>query len=129
MKDIEKTVLVAGRKLYGYDIRAEVTLLKEDIHVLITGGSLPHVGAVSVYCDGSEEGWIQLPGHKEKIVADHWSRVLSEECCCRVTTVCGIHYDDLSKKDIAQIISAMEELLLEILYSIRKEQFYEKKEN
>lgn len=111
--------LLLERNLYGYDILAEVTLLKEDIHILLTGGSLPHTGAVSMYCDGREDGAIQPEGHKEKTVSDSWSRRLSEEFHCRVTTVCGIHYENLTKEEILQIVSVTEEMQTEAVRKIK----------
>lgn len=109
------------RCLYGYRIWAAVTLLNADIHVLLTGGSLPHTGAVSMYFDGKEEGNIQPEGHKDQVISESWSRRLSEEFHCRVTVVCGIHYDHLARDEIMQIISATGEMLEEIISEIRKQ--------
>lgn len=116
---LSKEKLLLEKSVYGYDIRAEVTLLKHDIHILLTGGSLPHTGAVSMYWDGREDGAIQPEGHREKIVTDRWSRTLSEEFHCRVTTVCGIHYDHLSKEEIRQIVSVTDEMLAEAVKRIK----------
>ncbi len=109
------------RNLYGYDICAEITLLKNDIHVLITGGSLPHTGAVSMYCNGKEVGAVQSEGHRDKVVADRWSQRLSEEFCCRVTAVCGIHYDKLAKDEIRQVVFVTDEMLEEASDRIEKQ--------
>lgn len=109
------------RNLYGCDICAEITLLKNDIHVLITGGSLPHTGAVSMYCNGKQEGAIQPEGHRDKVVADRWSQRLSEEFCCRVTAVCGIHYDKLATDEIRQVVFVTDEMLQEASEWIEKQ--------
>lgn len=116
--------LLLERKLYGYDILAEVTLLKEDIHILIVGGSLPHTGAVSMFCEGREDGAVQPDGHKDKTVSDKWSRTLSAEFHCRVTTVCGIHYDHLTKDQIRHIVGVTDEMLAEAAEEIRSQRFH-----
>lgn len=114
--------ILAERSLYGYVIQAELTLLKKDIHALIIGGSLPHTGAVSMYCDGREDGAIEPDGHKDKTVANIWGRRLSEEFHCRATVVCGIHYDNLTKDEIMQIVSMTEEMLEEIIRKGKEKQ-------
>lgn len=106
--------------LYGYDICAEITLLKEDIHVLLTGGCLSHTGAVSMYFNGRLEGTIQPEGHKDQLVSDIWGKQLSEKFSCRVTVVCGIHYDDLKKNEIRKIVLFTEELLEKAVGEIGK---------
>jgi hypothetical protein len=73
-----------------------------------------------MYCDGREEGSIQPEGHKEKVVADLWSQTLSEKFHCRATTVCGIHYDNLDKKEIMEIVSVTQEMLTEAVIGIRR---------
>lgn len=129
---LEDGKLSLESRLFGYDILAEVTLLKEDVHVLLTGGSLPHTGAVSMYCDGREDGEIQPEGHRDKTVSDRWSRVLSAEFHCRVTTVCGIHYDHLTKDEITRVVSVTDEMLAEAVQKIsdiRRKRHYGKKES
>lgn len=118
--------IVSERKLYGYVICAEVTFLKEDIHVLLTGGSLPHTGAVSMYCNGRKDGVIQPEGHKDETLSDRWSRRLSEEFHCRTTVVCGIHYENLTKGEIVGIISVTEDMLEEVIRKRKEKQHGEK---
>jgi hypothetical protein len=89
--------------------------MKQDIQVLLSGGSLPHTGAVAVYKDGQCEGVIQPEGHKEQVIAEKWSRILSEKSQERVTTLCGIHYDNLKPDEIQQVLSVTDEMLEEVL--------------
>lgn len=120
------------RNLYGHAVCAEIMLLENDIHILLTGGSLPHTGAVSMYCDGREDGTIQPEGHRDKTVSDRWSQRMSQEFHCRVTTVCGIHYDKLTKDEITQVVSVTDEMLAEAMQKIsdiRRKRHYGKKES
>lgn len=99
----------------GYLIEATMTLLKEDIHILLVGGSLPHTGAVAMYCNGISEGLLQPQGHKDGVVAERWAKTFSEVFHGRATVVCGIHYDELSKEQIAEIVSLTDEMLLDAI--------------
>lgn len=108
------------RSLYGFPITARVTLLPRDIHVLLTGGQLPHTGAVSLYRQGVREGAIQPPGHREQAVSDRWAETLSRRFDCRATVVCGIHYDNARPDQIAGILSIAEEMLEEAACCIHK---------
>lgn len=113
-------MIVIKKELFGFEIVAETTLLSNDIHVLITGGSLPHTGAVSMYHDGTSDGFIQPLGHKDKTISELWSKNLSEEFHCRVTTVCGIHYDNLTFEQIMRVVSTTEKMLEETIFHINK---------
>ncbi|MBU3112614.1 prenylated flavin chaperone LpdD [Clostridium lacusfryxellense] len=83
-------------EVYGYDIEANITAMSSDIHILLTGGCLPHTVAVSIFEDVKEVGFIQLDGHKDGLVSSKWAKKISEEFHCRVTVVCGIHYDNVT---------------------------------
>lgn len=113
-------IIKIDRTWAGYPICATVTLLKEDIHVLLTGGSLPHTGAVSMFCNGKEDGQLQPSGHKDRAVSERWGKLLSETFQCRVTAVCGIHYDDLERKQIAEIVALTDEMLTEAIREINR---------
>ena len=113
-------MIIVKNELFGFEIVAETTLLPHDIHVLITGGNLPHTGAVSMYSNGISEGFIQPVGHKDKAVSELWSKKLSEEFHCRVTTVCGIHYDNLTFEQIMKVVSTTEKMLEDTIFHINK---------
>lgn len=94
-------------------IEACITKMEHDIHVLLTGGSLPHTGAVSIFEEGIEAGSILLKGHKDGVVGSRWGKELSEKFRCRVTVVCGIHYDGASGSMIEEILGKTEDMLQE----------------
>lgn len=114
-----------ARSLYGHPITARVTLLPRDIHVLLTGGQLPHVGASSLFWKGEAEGAIQPAGHREQALTDRWAEALSRRFGCRAAVVGGIHYDNASPEQIAEIVSITEEMLEEAsrcIQEIKKEE-------
>ena len=107
------------QKLMDYPITACITLLNEDIHVLLTGGSLPHTGAVAMYQAGEEDGTIQPAEHRDLVLAKLWAESLSCWFLCRVTVVCGIHYDGIGSTEIARIVSVCSDLLQQAIRSIQ----------
>ncbi len=108
------------RQLYGYNIEANVTVMDRDIHILLTGGCLPHVGAVSIFKKGKKENSIQLPGHKDGVVGGRWARQLSEKFPYRVTVVCGIHYDNASAGMIEEIVRKTDEMYCEVIKNLEQ---------
>jgi gallate decarboxylase subunit D len=106
------------RQVFGYDIKACITKMDGDIHILLTGGSLPHTGAVSIFEKGKEVGFIQLPGHKDGVVGSRWAKELSEIFPYRVTVVCGIHYDNASGGMIQEIVEQTSDMLQEVIKNL-----------
>jgi hypothetical protein len=97
--------------LFDYPIRCTVTTLDSGIHVLLTGGSRSHIGAVSVAQPGQPVDTMIFPGHKDQFISEPWAKKLSEATGQRVCVVCGIHYDDATKAQIAAILDETERLL------------------
>lgn len=108
------------RSLWGFPVTACITLLPRDIHVLLTGGQLPHVGAMSLFSRGEAEGAVQPAGHREQTLTDHWAEVLSRRFDCRVAVVGGIHYDNATPAQIKTILSVTEKMLAETITFIDK---------
>lgn len=89
-----------------------------DYNVLISGGDAPHIGSVSVARPG-EDGEILLeklvlPTHKDDYVGDLYAKELARLTGHTVSVACGIHYDGITKAEIAQVLSAMEQLLQQV---------------
>lgn len=109
------------RTLFGADITAQVTMLDDDIHVLLTGGERPHVGAAALAQTGELTGCLSFPGHKEQVVCEQWARSLSEYTGGCATVACGIHYDHLAPERIQAVLDICDKLLDETLQRIKKE--------
>jgi len=112
---VEGTVIVLERKLLGYSLRAEAKGLDEGMEVLLLGGCRTHIGAVSV---GEPDGTVQtleFPGHKDQLLSEPWAAALAKALGERTCVLCGIHYDEATKEQIAQIVETAGEMLLELL--------------
>lgn len=106
-------------RVYGYDIEADITVMYSDIHILLTGGCLPHVGAVSIFENGKETLNIQLSEHKDGLVSSKWAREVSKVFHSRVTVVCGIHYDNATSKMLQEIVGHTEKMLEELIKNLK----------
>lgn len=102
------------RELYGHEIEAVITKMPRDIHILLAGGELPHIGAISIFQNGQQEAHTELAGHKEGGISSKWAKELSARFLCRVTVVCGIHYDNAAREMIEEIVRRTDEMLLQI---------------
>lgn len=95
----------------GYPVKAACTVLDEGIHVLITGGSRTHVGAVSYAFLGEPVQTVQFPEHRDGTVSAFWAEKLCRQFGTPVVVNCGIHYDRVSGNDIKEIVAVTERLL------------------
>lgn len=88
------------------DIELSETLAGRDILLLITGG-VRHIGAASTaYVDGDkiEVMTSALPHHKEHTLSEPIATRVAQTLHVTVTVVMGIHYDDLTKEGISEVV-------------------------
>lgn len=103
------------RQFQGALITAQVLCFPQGVHISLFGGTLPHIGAVSIIDPKKNCMTTQFPGHKDGVVSARWAEVLLQHCLCPAVIEVGIHYDDLSKAEIAAICSLTDEMLAELL--------------
>lgn len=86
------------------------------------GGEKPHIGAVSVGFGTEKDKVIVFPGHREDIIVRELAEKLTKCKWMDHAVICGgIHYDDIPKEWIQDIILICRELgdqLLEKLNSV-----------
>ena len=107
--------LTLRRSLMGAALTAYVNCLPEGIHVGIFGGTLPHIGAVSVVDPEGNITTQQFDRHRDGVVSERWARALAEAGCFPAVITAGIHYDGLSREQIAEVVALTDELLEELL--------------
>ena len=93
------------------DIELSATVVGRDLLLLITGG-LRHIGASSTaYVDGDriEVLTSAVPNHKEHTLTETIAMRVAEATRRTVTVVMGIHYDNLSKEDIMEVVKMVED--------------------
>lgn len=109
------------KEVLNYPISVQLSKSGADWLVKIFGGCTPHIGSTSVAYwvqDRVEVKTILLPTHRDDVVSEQFAKTLSTYSHSTVTVVCGIHYENPDKQELAQIVSCTQELLDEILNSI-----------
>ena len=129
---IENTekIFTVEREVCGYPLRVGIKRIGEDLLLSVEGGQQPHIGCViqsvprpSLTGDGScsaTSSVLNLTEHKDEYLC----RKLSEQICaaCQTTVVCtgGVHIDQITKEEIADILQAVEEIGETVISKIRK---------
>lgn len=107
--------------LMGEKIFVRAVKLDEGMQVLIAGGEKSHIGAISYARPDEPIETIQFPGHKEGIISSTYARTLSERLKETVCAECGIHYDNLKKEQIEQVVKVCQKLLDQLTESMKKD--------
>ena len=109
------------RELMGAPITAHAIYLPNGLQVTIYGGTLPHIGAVSVVDPQGNVTTRQFPTHKDGVVSEKWAKALLEAGYCPAVVTAGIHYDGLSREQIDQVVALTSEMLAELLDALGKQ--------
>jgi len=93
------------------DIELSVNVVGRDILLVITGGER-HIGAASTaYVNGEdiEVSTSAVPHHKEHTISENIALRVAEALRRTVTVVMGIHYDNLTKEGIQEVVRIVDE--------------------
>ncbi|MGN1191606.1 MAG: hypothetical protein ACI4S0_02950 [Dorea sp.] len=115
---------IIEKHVSGTTIRAEITRLGNDYHILLTGGGQPHIGCIvlalprpSLTGNGqvsSTASVLNVTGHKDEQIC----RYLAEQISARkkAVVVCsgGVHMDGITEKQIEEIVEIVREIAEEI---------------
>ncbi len=101
------------RKYRGKDITARISILDSGIQILLTGGDLPHIGAVGVLDPDGQIAVTEFSGHKEDILCRQWLKALSDVHIMPAAMTAGIHYDDLNRSGISDVLELTDNMLHE----------------
>lgn len=98
-------------ELFDRAITVEILCLEQDLHVSVYGGDLPHIGAVSIVSSDGACSTVQFPKHRDGAISERWARALAYAGYCPAVVEAGIHYDQLSKQGIAEVLSLTDKML------------------
>ncbi len=101
--------------LMGREITARVIQLPKGIQVTLSGGDLPHIGAVSIAEPDGNISTNQFPSHREGGIAAEWAAALVNAGLAPAVVAVGIHYDNLSREGIAAVVQETQAMLAEVL--------------
>lgn len=106
---MDNNLRLAGRQVGRIQLFCGLSRLGADLFAILFGGEA-HIGALALAAPGARTDCIAAPGHREdeiaRALADHIARALN----CRVAVACGIHYDNITKSEIAIVGQLAEEM-------------------
>lgn len=88
-----------------YAVEATAVFAGNDISICVVGGTLPHIGAVSLAVyeasrDSATVSTVCVHTHRDDAVAAYFAKSVSREIKCTVTVSAGLHVDDATDTDI-----------------------------
>ncbi len=103
-----------------YTVHAEVRLLGADVLVILTGGTKPHIGSIAVGLPrpsltneeivSSTSSVYNFLGHKDHVIAQRVTEMLSSRLNRNVVAVAGFHIDKISPEGISRVVENCDEL-------------------
>jgi hypothetical protein len=106
---------IVKRTILNKEITACVQSLDHGIQVTITGGDLSHVGSVSVMDEQGSLTTTLFPNHRDNVIGDKWAGEIYKKNSLPVVVTAGVHYDNINKNDIENIINETDDMLDEVL--------------
>lgn len=109
-------------------IRVEITRLGQDYHILLTGGEKPHIGCIvlavprpSLAGNGqvsSTASVLNVTGHKDEQICRYLAEYISAEKESVVVCTGGIHIDQITERQIGEIVEIVRIIAEEIVEKI-----------
>ena len=103
-----------------YTVYAEVRLLGEDVLVILSGGTKPHIGSIAVAHPrpslteeeivSSTSSVYNFLGHKDHVIAQRVAEMLSSRLNRNGVTVACFHIDKITQEGITRVIENCDEL-------------------
>ena len=113
------TQFTLNRELMSAPITAHAICLPSGLQVTVYGGTLPHIGAVSVVDPQGNITTQQFPTHKDGVVSERWARALLDTGYCPTVVTAGIHYDGLNREQIGDVVKLTDDMLGELLQTLK----------
>lgn len=112
---LKKTQSFYAKKKCGrMEVEARAIAMGRDLLVSLTGGEA-HAGAAAIAGPDGNTRSLALPGHRDDAPASTAAGILAAELDCNVIVTAGIHYDNVTREEIAQIMEMCHILTAEIL--------------
>lgn len=101
-------------------INAQCQSLDNDLLIIITGGAA-HIGAIALAEPDKPAQAIGKSNHREKELAEHIAQAVAAALARPVTVCAGIHYDNIDKAEIDEILNLCAKLC-DVVITIYQEQ-------
>ena len=102
----------------------DLTVMGNDFTLSVYGGDAPHVGSVVMSTArpsltgkglGVTCSVLNGIGHKDEIIGRLFAEALAKKKNCTVVCSCGIHIDNITEEQLAQVQIAAEKILKQLL--------------
>ncbi len=103
------------------EVTLEATRIGKDLLVVITGGK-GHIGAVGAGSGCGElavSSVITTPGHRDDRIAKGAAERITKTLGCNCAVIAGVHYDDITAREITDVLSLSEQLVEELEGALR----------
>lgn len=118
---IKKSVIEQPLPQLGTKLTMEISQLGEDYHILLTGGTKPHIGCTvlaiprqSLTGNGklsSTSSVINLPGHKDEQICRYLAEQFASQNNAVVVCTGGFHMDNMNPEQIRQVMKAVQKMV------------------
>lgn len=110
-----------NRKKGRLDINLIAFEIGKDLFVLLTGGE-EHLGSVTVGMTGSEveTQTVAIKGHKEYVLTQKIGEILAKKYMGNFVICCGIHFDDITREEIASVLKLSCDITKELCSILEK---------
>ena len=109
-----------------YRVTARLERCGGDLNAVITGGELPHIGAVALaqYEPERQSATVSVLtayGHRDDAVASRFAKALAAAGRCCASAAAGIHVDGADAGDIAVLQANCEQCLSALLRELEEQ--------
>jgi len=111
----------------GIQLQACAMTAGEDLCVVITGGTHPHIGSVSIGLPRNSQkddkspsatvSTFNVTSHKDDLVGNLFAHEISAQFGCRTVVTCGIHVEDADE----EILETIQNMADDILKRLKKQ--------
>lgn len=105
--------------ILGHVINIGVYDTGAGINILIEGGEKGHIGAVAIALSGRVIESIVFPFHKENVICEKWAVKLSMVYNGPVIVEAGVHYDNITREQIQEILEVLDKELNSLVKDIQ----------
>jgi len=122
-------IIEIQKEYEGLNVVLQATAMGKDWNVVITGGEIPHLGAVALGIPrtslqnpehtSATVSVLTLTGHKEDEVARPAAHFLASRLNAPVVVSCGIHNDNIKPEDIRRVGEMVQEALSDLVAAAR----------
>lgn len=111
MIQINKELNRIQLKLIAFD-------MGKDMCIILTGGE-PHVGSVTFGSKGISTETFVIGEHKEYVLTEKLGKILKERYLGTFVICCGVHLDNITKEEIAEIMNLSCQLIEELCLKLK----------